>query len=71
MAQPENGGYGKIHGGGHGWLALKIIMMTAVILFILFMAFCMVYTVKSAFGLDFFPGLHLKDVVDMIFHFKD
>ncbi len=35
-------------------------------LFALFLLFCVFYTVKSAFGLDFFPTMHLKDMINSI-----
>ena len=54
-----------------GLAVLKFIISCVLVLFIIFIImvilFSLLYTIKSAFGVDVFPGAHLKDMFSCIF----
>jgi hypothetical protein len=71
MAPHENSDVGNGTGAGCAMNTLSIGCAVTLSLFVLFLLFCVCYTVKSAFGLDIFPGVHLKDIMDSILNSKD
>ena len=61
----------QFHGVMRGRGLFSMGCFAVIALFVLFLLFCVIYTVKSAFGLDFFPDVHLKDIMDTILNSKD
>ncbi len=62
----ENRNVGKGKGAGCAMNMFGIGCAIILSLFALFLLFCVCYTVKSAFGLDIFPEIHLKDLIDSL-----
>ena len=66
MAPHDNRNVGNGKGAGCAMNTLSIGCAVILSLFVLFLLFCVFYTVKSAFGLDIFPEIHLKDIIDSL-----